>query len=657
MKLIIQKLLFLNLINFGITGFCQEPTKSILGMDRDSYGVYDRQGKQSTIKHPYLVGQAYKPSWTEKINPARNKFDWSELDQRLETAYRQNQRIYLQIHTSYKKIIAPPKWVYDKGVPLVKSKNGIDVYPYWLDPKFKIFYQEMIAALGAHIRQKVPPHLQRIISYVRVDCGIHGDDRPYDDTSTIPKSYQISKSEWMDFKFMAYETYKQAFHEGTGFSVPLVFKHASPQKYKTEWDWIQKNIKDSYGVRYLGDVRGHHFTGSSLTSEQFRNMAVDSDVGLFSRNEMDRAWKSPMAQKNLALYFYWTAIEQLHPGLSIWDIDRSSLDYIDQGKFRYALEFFNRWAAELVPPTAGGGFCIFHEGLDASDKVKFPESKYGKAKRNNQSRYLAICNDPIYKSRGAKLDCPEFAGAGQVTQHTSQTGYNDSGWEIISGNYERFITQLEPEKTSIGLFRVQGEITAKSHPYDRFARSFEHASGKNTFFFDIHDELIDSKTQQIRLAITYLDRGRGSFELKYDAHGNPSKSAFVVHKRNSNKWKIRSIIIKDGRFKNQGPKGSDLQLLNLDNDDDIFHMIELAKLANVKIKVTGNGKVTARHGSKLFDSVAGTYMEGQRLELVATPADGWKFKKWIGKNFAFTRKNKALLYPIEKTYLTAEFTK
>ncbi|MBF0199456.1 MAG: hypothetical protein HQL32_17205, partial [Planctomycetes bacterium] len=301
-------------------------------------------------------------------------------------------------------------------------------------------------------------------------------------------------------------------------------------------------------------------------------------------------------------------------------------------------------------------FCVFHEGLDAADTKKFPEKKYGKATRKNKSRYVAICKDPIYAARGAKMDCPDFAIQGQVTQHRSQTGYNDSGWDIVPGNYERFITQLNPEETSIGLFRINGPLTAQSHHYDRFARSFDHASGKNTMYFDINDDLVDSKTQRIRLSLSYLDRGTGSFELKYDSSGHSQKSAFIVKKTNSNTWKTHSVTISDAHFKNRGPKGADLTLHNLDKDDDIFHMLELTKLADVKMKINGKGRVTARHGKTLYDSVKGTYREGQRLDLVATPAKGWKFKEWSG-NLGYTRENTALLYPTESTSLTATFTK
>ena len=60
---------------------------------------------------------------------------------------------------------------------------------------------------------------------------------------------------------------------------------------------------------------------------------------------------------------------------------------------------------------------------------------------------------------------------------------NDAGCDIAEGNYERFLTQINPDVTSIGLFRVRGTVDKNSSKYVRFARSFENATGKNTMYF------------------------------------------------------------------------------------------------------------------------------------------------------------------------------
>jgi hypothetical protein len=39
----------------------------------------------------------------------------------------------------------------------------------------------------------------------------------------------------------------------------------------------------------------------------------------------------------------------------------------------------------------------------------------------------------------------------------------------------------------------------------------------------------------------------------------------------------KSITIADGEFANKGPLNSDFSLVNEDDEDDVFHMIEITK--------------------------------------------------------------------------------
>ncbi|MEI6754768.1 MAG: hypothetical protein WCK78_16570, partial [Paludibacter sp.] len=138
----------------------------------------------------------------------------------------------------------------------------------------------------------------------------------------------------------------------------------------------------------------------------------------------------------------------------------------------------------------------------------------------------------------------------------------------------RFITQIEPNQTSVGLWR----IGPTNQPYGRYARSFENVSGRNRMFFNLDDKFMLSKGKHpITVKIIYLDKGTGKFSFRYDAVTNPDKTAIVVTKTNSGKWVSKSITIADGEFANKGPRNSDFSLVNEDNEDDVFHLIEITK--------------------------------------------------------------------------------
>ena len=242
--------------------------------------------------------------------------------------------------------------------------------------------------------------------------------------------------QWKNFRLWLFSVYDQAFQDGgdPATAIPLLFQSVNPSDYPEEWAWIRSNILAGIGVKYGGSMRGHHMDQSNEVERSYRHLAVDSDFGLFSGNEMDQTWKDPYFQLNVRLGFYWAAVEQLHSGLSIWDVARSALENSEVDDTVFVFLFFNKWAAELIPATARGGFLIFHEGLNSGDVDKFPEAEYGTAKKSNVNRYRKIVAD--YKGQGARMDDLEAVDNGQVHQRNEQVGYNDAGWEIIAGNYE-----------------------------------------------------------------------------------------------------------------------------------------------------------------------------------------------------------------------------
>jgi hypothetical protein len=97
-------------------------------------------------------------------------------------------------------------------------------------------------------------------------------------------------------------------------------------------------------------------------------------------------------------------------------------------------------------------------------------------------------------------------------------------------------------------------------------------------YFDLDDNFLFTKAQKpITLKIIYLDKGTGKFSVRYDSSSNSDKTAVTITKANSGNWVSKSITISDGAFANKGPRNSDFSLINEDNENDIFHMIEIIK--------------------------------------------------------------------------------
>ena len=51
----------------------------------------------------------------------------------------------------------------------------------------------------------------------------------------------------------------------------------------------------------------------------------------------------------------------------------------------------------------------------------------------------------------------------------------------------------------------------------------------------------------------------------------------TVKGENTGKWQEKTITITDAVMKHNGPKGADIALVNTDDKDDIFHIIEISR--------------------------------------------------------------------------------
>jgi hypothetical protein len=265
----------------------------------------------------------------------------------------------------------------------------------------------------------------------------------------------------------------------------------------------------------------------------------------------------------------------LNTGLSVWLVTQSALQEAQsRPELHDVFKMFNKYSKQVNPRTADAAYSIFHEGLNSQNTIKFPVNIYGQANQQNQSRYIAICN--AYASRGAQMDDVSAATQGQVYQRDQQTGYNDAGWNIEEGNYERWITQINPDITSIGLFRVRGVLNSSSSKYDRFARSFQNSSGKNTMYFKFHTDVFSlSAPASLTFKITWLDKNRNStWALKY-YNSSGLQTALNVTGIGDNQWKTTTVTIQNPIITQNGVLGSDFMLVNTDNIDDIFHGIEV----------------------------------------------------------------------------------
>lgn len=546
-----------------------------------SYGVWDRGGSIQDYSDPlvdYVMGIETSEKWEEIQKNGPGKYDFSTFQDALNKAYKYNKKVKISVN------VGPysPFWIYEHGVPLVavtsnkpKKHAKFQNYPYYLNEAYKEYYFQLIEQFALFLRNQ-PEEIFNCIGFVQVKTGATGDEAPYKGEPNN-KKFKITRKQWEDFRLEAFAQFKKCFNDVENHQIVLTFNSIDPQKNPEAYHWVMNTIDPAIGFGIKGGAynRGHHLTGEQTFKEQWVPYLVNpKGIQLFSASEMDQSWQKPIFSINNELGFYWAALGAINTGLSSYNITTSAIEYAHEHKeIREIFKLYNKYARQIYPETATATISIFHEGLNAADIVKYPESIYGQADRNNPERYINICK--AYKSRGARIDDIDAVSKGQVYQRQYQTGYNDVGWEIAEGNYERFLNQIDPDETSIGLFRIRGEIDGASSKFDRFARSFEASTGKNTMYFKFNDEMfLNAEPQSITFAVTWLDKNEGStWAFKYRS-GNQAKTAKVVKGIGDNQWKTEVVTIFEMDLNHSGTRGSDFILVNTDRIDDVFHGIE-----------------------------------------------------------------------------------
>ena len=162
-------------------------------------------------------------------------------------------------------------------------------------------------------------------------------------------------------------------------------------------------------------------------------------------------------------------------------------------------------------------------------------------------------------------------GGGMINR--KRQDYNDVGWGIHDGNYQRFITQIDPESTSNGWWHKDPANSV----YSRFARSIKTDNTDKAMFFDINDDFFH-QGDKVELRIVWLDEKEASWEILYDAKGEKEKSALKVQNKNSGIWMEKTIVIDDAKFENGLLRNADIIIKSHSDEDAVFHMLEITKI-------------------------------------------------------------------------------
>lgn len=547
-----------------------------------AFGVWDRGEAMDPKVYPFVRGTSCDAPWNE-VEKQPGVYDWSLMDAAIERALKDKISLYFSFEAGPKT----PDWVYEKGVPKVITDDEMHAdkfpyYPYYLSPEYKTYYHRFLTEIAKHISTYSKEQRERI-AFIQVKTGCTGDECAYKGNPKDPK-YDLDQKGpvWREFRLETFALHFKLFGAESGLNISLLLNNVAPEvgernkDFTAEWNWAMTTLKEGFGIKNGALSRGHHLTEELTAVNNYFPYLIDpKGVTLFRRSEMDQTWQRPLYQINVPLNFYWSAINGLNSGQSIWDVTKSAIEASKERGFDYSFYFFNRYAGQIYPKTATGAFCALHKGLDASDTNAYPEAKFGKASKGNAERMEKIV--AAYSKYGAAIDDKKALSLGQIGQRGDQSGFNDVGWQIWPDNYTRFLYQIDADETSIPLWRVGGPIINTSPIYSRFARGFEHAAGKDAMYFKLHDGFsADAKPKVMSVTVVWYDGVEGStWKLNYDAGTSAMKTALTVTGKGDMKWHHESVTLRDAVFNHRGTKGADLALVNTDAKDDIFSLVEV----------------------------------------------------------------------------------
>jgi len=546
---------------------------------QDIFGTWSRG---TVEEYPWVKGVFVGIRW-DRLEPEPGQFDWDFFDNKLAECADAGK--YMQLIV----MVGPmsPRWIYDHGVPEVHTTPTINprgephggydspwTYPFYLDEDYKRYYHRLIREVADHI-DTLPTGVRKMLVSVQTAEGTTGDEGGYKG-KPLDKRYVMPREKWDAFKFETWRLFDRLYRPKKP-KIHLLINSGNRGQYN---DWLLDNIPDVW--RKAGNP-GH---GYQLNNERMMMAFLDPLINhpdkngnfIRCRSEMDEEHKGWFREAPV-WNMYWLNLWALHFGLDIFQ--HKSVSLRDE-RLHEGFIFMSKYGGHKDPSKSPGAWCALRDGLDAADVERFPIERFGagafEPNARDQTQGIARCLKIVeaFSQYGARQGDPDKAMR-RVMKNRDAKAMNDVGWNIEAGNYQRYLTQIDPDGTSRGYWRVG----PKDQPYGRFARGFDVATDRNVMYFDVDDRFFGGGPHDgsypLKVRVVYFDRGRGSWTVKYDAVGEKDKTAVAVVNTDTKRWKEVVVTLDDARFGGRCQRGADLVLVNTSDENTLFHMIEVTR--------------------------------------------------------------------------------
>ncbi len=579
----------------------------------------------SSVLYPEIKGRLCNQKWKD-IEPQPNVFNWTAFDSEMASRASDGLPIVFCIYTKEDA----PDWLFENGVPKVMERDSSGLVtgyaPYYKDSLYKAYFKRMIDSVQQHV-ETMPFYVREKILAVQTAFGNTGDYISY--KGIVDPQYQLNDSDFFDL-FKEFTSY---YYSAYSKSNPKIRLLNNPNKTgKDQIDWLIQNAPGGWlKAPAMAKGYGYNYDLDRMTwLYDYMNKPQQGDF-FRSRSEISgpnttAGWWVKDPYKNM----FATLAYNIHWGL---DWPNETPEIIQNPYHKPSLAFFNKYAGKKDPVKSDVAMCALKDALDASDSIRFPASEFGEVAPFNADRYRNI--QQKFSGYGALLEDVTAAMATVDLGNLAATGYNDVGWRVLRGNYDRYLHQIDANETSVGFWNIPS--SDMNTIYGKFGRSFELASNKDALYFNVDDLFLNNAPVNgqypVTIDITYLDKGFGSWKLYYDALDETDKGSIEINCNNSGSWKKTTVTLNDVYFGNRGIRNSDFYIKSTGTEDVIFTLVELAR-SHQGIADFGMYALSAPsfdticvNGSSLPKSfvVAGSYLNG--TDVILHSSEGYEFSK------------------------------
>jgi len=553
-----------------ITAFCYSQQVPSVPETWGTWGLgYIKNNNSLNIYTGYNIqGFHMYVSW-DMLEPTKGNFKWDELDKQFQLLADAKLWIGVQI------LVGPncPSWIYN-NVPRVMTTGGQDdgPYPYYLDRDYKDRYFFLLRKMGEHI-ENLPADIKKRFMYWQISEGSTGDGEPYKG-DVVEQQYAIDWYTWDAYKKAAWDSanvyradnwYRLQFNTGN-FGENLQYANARFPRDQ------QKNGTLSHWYGFDGEILYY--------TRQYKDF-LRLPFSLRTRGEVqdnfNRDWWMEAPVKNA----FALVCSALSGGLDMMNIAGG---YINSTLDTRPTAFFNKYAGLRFAAQSNRGFIALRDVPDFSDTIRFPQEEYGRvipASQENAflNRIEKIENNPkdssMYKywqkmkaivqylnpARVQKIT-EEFAPAGAMYNESGDDLHNDFGVNMVN-NYFMFITQLKPDETSIGGWRVGPDTSM----YGRYCRLFKIERNVGEMLFQFNERLVEPG-ENVKATIVYFDVAGGKWSI------NGSNKRVVVTNTGTNQW-VKKEVGLNNFVPNTEREGADFSLQYEDGANTPFALIEV----------------------------------------------------------------------------------